>query len=172
MDPTSLNSIMFNLDNFKTRLSHNLAFEIHTTVRGKSIHRTLIDEGASTCVMSLSCWRAISSPEINQSSTTLKDFDGRNFKPHGILNSCALELEGKTISIDIEVIGATLDYNLLLRHSWFYAMTAVASSIFRVIEIPHLGKIVTIDQLDFCTPDLRGDHPNNIMFVGGSKSPY
>ena len=65
VDPAASNCIMFNLDYFKTRLSHNLAFQIHTTVKEKSIHRTIIYEGASTCVMSLSCWRAIVSPEIN-----------------------------------------------------------------------------------------------------------
>ena len=34
------------------------------------------------------------------------------------------------MSIDIEVVNAPLDYNLLLDRSWFYAMTAVTSSIF------------------------------------------
>ena len=108
LDPTNSNCIMFNLDYFKTILSHNLAFKIHITMHGKSIHRTMIDEGASTCVMSLSCWRAISSPDINQSLTTLKSFDGHGFKPYGILNSFPMELGGRTISIDIEFVDAPL----------------------------------------------------------------
>ena len=61
----------------------------------------MIDEGALTCVMSLSCWRAIGSPDINKSLTTLKEFDGRGFKTYGILNSFPMELGGKTMSIDI-----------------------------------------------------------------------
>ncbi len=130
VDPATSNCIIFNLEHFKMRLPHNLAFQIHTTVKGKSIHRTLIDEGASTCVMSFSCWRAIGSLEINQSPTTLKAFDGCNFKPYGILNGCAVEIKGKTMSINVEVIYAPLDYNLLLGRSWFYAMSTVASSIF------------------------------------------
>ena len=86
-------------------------------MRGKKIHRTLVDEGASTCVMSLSCWIAIGSPEINRSPTILKSFDGRNLKPYGILSSCPVELGGKTVLIDIEVIDEPLDYNLLLGRS-------------------------------------------------------
>jgi hypothetical protein len=38
-----------------------------------------------------------------------------------------LELKGKVVSIDIEVVDAPLDYNLFLGHSWLYAMTIIAS---------------------------------------------
>ena len=79
VDPTNSNCITFNLDYFKTRLSHNLAFQIHTTVNGKHIYQTIIDEGASTCVMSLYCWRDIGSLNIKQFLTTLKAFDGHGF---------------------------------------------------------------------------------------------
>ena len=130
VDPTNSNCIMFDLDYFKTRLSHNLAFQIHTTVNGKNIHRTIIDEGASTCVMSLSCWRAIGSPDTNQSLITLRAFDGHGFKPYGILRYFPMELGGKTMSIDLEVVDSPLDYNLLLGHSRFYAMSVVTSFIF------------------------------------------
>jgi hypothetical protein len=58
-----------------------------------------------------------------------------------------MELGGKTILIDIEVIDAQLDYNILLGCSYMYAMKAVASSVFRTIIFPHNGKIVTIDQV-------------------------
>ena len=67
--------ITFNLDNFKPRLSHQLAFQIATKVIGKKVHCTLLDVGASTLVVSMSCWRAIDSPEVNHSPTTLKVFD-------------------------------------------------------------------------------------------------
>ena len=68
--------------------------------------------------------------DINQSSTTLKTFNGHGFKPYGILNSFPVELGGKIVSIDIEVVDAPLNYNLLLGRSWLYAMTVVESSIF------------------------------------------
>ena len=83
--------------------------------------------------MSLSCWRAIGSPKINHSPTTLKAFDGCGFQPYGLLPAIHVELGGKSVSIHIEVVYAPLDYNLLLGHNWFYAMQAVASTIFYII---------------------------------------
>jgi len=77
----------------------------------------MIDEGESTCLMSISFWRALGSPTINQSPTTLKSFDGRGFRPYGILNELPIELEGKMITIEVEVVDAQLDYNLFLGRS-------------------------------------------------------
>ena len=53
------------------------------------------------------------------------------------------------MSIEVEVIDAPLDYNLLLGRNWNYAMSPVASAVFRVVVFPHEGKLVTVDQLDF-----------------------
>ena len=61
MDPENSNIITFKLDDFKMRLSHQLAFHIATKIARKTIHRTILDEGASISVMSISCWRAIGS---------------------------------------------------------------------------------------------------------------
>ena len=52
MDPENSNIITFKLDDFKTRISHQLAFHIATKIAGKTIRRTVLDEGASTSVMS------------------------------------------------------------------------------------------------------------------------
>ena len=113
-----------------------------------------MDEGASTSVFSIVCWRAIGSPEVMKSPTTLKYFDGWGFQPHGLLPAFSVELGDKTFSIQAEVVDALLDYNLLLGRNWFYAMIVVALTVFRTLQFPHLGKIVTIDQLDYCTPDV------------------
>ena len=51
--------------------------------------------------------------------------------------------------VEVEVVDAPLDYNLLLGRSWTYAMHVVVSTIFRVLCFPHEGQIVTIDQLSF-----------------------
>ena len=56
-----------------------------------------------------------------------------------------VELEGKKISIQVEVMDTPLDYNLLLGRNWFYIMSTVASTVFRTLQFPHLGSIVTID---------------------------
>jgi hypothetical protein len=72
----SSNSLTFNLDDHQPRLSHQLDFQIDVVVHNQQIHRTILDEGASTCVMSLSCWKGLKSPALNQSPTMLHAFDG------------------------------------------------------------------------------------------------
>ena len=94
MDLENSNIITFKLDDFKTRLSHQLAFQIATKIVGKTIRRTILDKGTSTSVMYLYCRRAIGSPEINHSPTTHKDFDGRRFQPYGLLPTIHVELGG------------------------------------------------------------------------------
>jgi hypothetical protein len=61
-----------------------------------------------------------------------------------------------------------LEYNLLLGCTWFYEMTIVVSLVFRVLHFPHQGNIVMIDQLSFCTLDLRTNVGSNIPFVNDS----
>ena len=80
--------------------------------------------------MSLPCWKAIGSPELTQSTTMLKTFDGVYFTPYGILCNLPIEFVGKTMDVEVEVIDAPLDYNMILGWSWFYAMIAIASSVF------------------------------------------
>lgn len=92
----------------------------------------------------------------------LKAFDGHIFKPHRILAALPVQIGSKTISIDVEVIDSPLDYNPLLGCTWFYAMKVVASTIFRLLSFPHQGKIITINLLDFCMPNLR---PRDICSV-------
>lgn len=75
----------------------------------------------------------------------LKAFVDHTFKPHGIIVVFLVELGGKTVSIEVEVVDAPLDYNLLLGRSWFYAMMAVVSSVFGVLCFPHQGKVVIFD---------------------------
>ena len=71
------------------------------------------------------------------------------------------------------MVDAPSDYNLLLGRNWFYAMNAVASTVFRMIQFPHLGRInVTIDQIDFCMPDVTTSMANKIPMLGQSPPPY
>ena len=80
---------------------------------------------------------------------TLKAFDGRTYKPCGIINNLQVELEGKKISIDVEFVDGPLDYNILLWKPWVYAITAIVSAYFRMIAFPHKGTIIVINQLSF-----------------------
>ena len=79
-------------------------------------------------------------------------------------------VEGKIVNLDVEVVDAPLDYNLLLGRSWSYAMTAVVSSVFRLIKFPYQGKIVTIDQLTYFSSDLASTE--TIQHVGKLAIPY
>ena len=70
----------------------------------------------------------------------------------------------------MEVVDAPLDYNLLLGHSWSYAMTTIVSSVFRLIKFPHNRNIVTIDQLTYFSSDLASS--DSIQHVGKTTIPY
>ena len=76
LDPDNTNLIHFNINNYKSILSHQLAFQIASKIVGRKVHWTVLDEGASNLVFSIAYWRAIGSPEFMKSSTTLKYFDG------------------------------------------------------------------------------------------------
>ena len=133
LDPNNTNLIHFNVENYKSRLPHKLTFQIIMKVLGKNFFRTVLDKGASTSVLSLSCWKAIGSPKLVTSPTTLKAFDGWGFQPHGLIQALSVELGGKTVSIQVEVVDAPLEYNLVLGINWFYTMTAIASTVFRTV---------------------------------------
>ena len=77
--------VAFDLENHIPTIPHQLVFQIQVIVHQKTIFCTVIEEGASTCAMPLNCWKAIGSLSINQSPNTLKSFDGRGFKPFGVL---------------------------------------------------------------------------------------
>ena len=74
-DPSDSNLICFDLENHVPCLPHQIAFLIQVIINEKTIHRTVIDEGASTCIMSVDCWKAIGSPTMNLSLNTLEDFN-------------------------------------------------------------------------------------------------
>ena len=92
------------------------------------------------------------SPPLQQSSTALRAYDGHSAQPKGLLANVPVQLAGKTVLINIKVINAPLDYNLLLGRSYMYSMRAVASTIFRTMMFPHEGRVVKVDQLTYHDP--------------------
>ena len=60
-----------------------------------------------------------------------------------------VELGGKAVEIDVEVIDGNLDYNILLGRPWIYAMAAVVSTYFRKTAFPFQGGITIVDQQNF-----------------------
>jgi hypothetical protein len=117
INPTDTNLIIFDLEDHIPRLPPQLTFQIQVIVSDKNVCRTIIDEGASMCVMSITCWKTIDSPPLTESHNTIKPFNGSGFKPYGVLPSLLITLEGKTVQVEVEVFDAPLDYNLLLGRS-------------------------------------------------------
>ena len=76
IDPMDSNLVAFNHKGYDPQLPAQLAFLIQVKALNRTVHRTIIDEGASTCLMSMSCWKDLGSPPLSKSSTTLKAFDG------------------------------------------------------------------------------------------------
>jgi hypothetical protein len=115
------------------------------------------------------CWIAVGPPKLTPSPTTLEYFYGHGFEPHKILQYFSMTLKSKTISVNIKVVDAPLNYNLLLGCSWFNAMASITSIVFCILYFPHQGKIITTDQLDYETPYLHNVVANDVPFLGQSS---
>jgi hypothetical protein len=141
IDPKDTNLIIFDLEDHIPRLPPQLVFQIQVVVEKKNICRTVIDEGASTCIMFVSLvGKPLVSPPLTESHNTLKAFNGSIFKPYGVLPSLSITLEGKSVNVEVEVFDAPLDYNLLLGRSWIDSMHAVVSTLFHVVHFSTPGK--------------------------------
>jgi hypothetical protein len=114
----NLGTIMLYTTDLKPRLSYHVAFQIVVSYPTKfftwNIFRTVVDEGALTCIMSLACWKAIGQPFLSPSPTLLTAFDSHLFRPHDIVPSFPVQLGGKTVCVEVEVVDAPLNYSLLL----------------------------------------------------------
>jgi len=110
IDPVDDQFIIFNArqSNYPP-LPPSVAFQIPVKIRNANVARCIIDEGASTCVMSASVWKQLGSPELAPSTITLRAWDGHASQPIGLFRNCPITLSGKTVCVDIEVIDAPLD---------------------------------------------------------------
>lgn len=97
----------------------------------------MIDEGEETCIMSMSGWKYLGSPPFITSQTLLKEFDGHTIKPHGIITTLLVELGGKIVSIEVEVVDVSLNYNFILGCTWLYVMKVIEFIVFQVRHFPH-----------------------------------
>ena len=126
-----------------------IAFQILVSIKNLVMHQCIVDEGESTCVMSTLVWQKLGSPILQPSSTTIRAYDGHPSKAQGILPHVPITLARKIVLIDIEVVNAQLDYNLLLGRIYMYVVRAVASTVFRLMMSPHEGNIMMVDQLTY-----------------------
>ena len=81
------------------------------------------------------------SPSLVSTASQLLVFDRRTCIALGILSQTPVTLGGKTVL----VIEDPLDFNMLLRCDYVYAMQAVVSTFFRVMYFNHGKEIVTIN---------------------------
>jgi hypothetical protein len=96
---------MLDTTDLKPSLPYHVTFQIVMAYPTKNftqnIFCTVVDEGASTCVMLLACWKAIGQPILSPSPTLLTAFNGRSFRPHGIIPSFPMKLGGKTMCVEV-----------------------------------------------------------------------
>jgi hypothetical protein len=172
IDPTNTRLNTFDIDSREPRLPTLVAFQIPVNIQNIIVHRCIIDEGASTCIMSKVVWKKLGSPELIPSSITLRAYDGQPSSPEGLFKNVHVELRGKTILINIEFIDTRLDYNILFGRRYMYAMKAVASSMFQTMMFLHNGKIVTIDQITHYEPNHSANINKILPLVCTSSDTY
>ena len=90
-------------------------------------------------------WQNLGAPKLKPSIITLRADDGFPSTPVGLFQKVPICLANKTVHLDIEVLDAHLDYDILLGQSYMYAMSAIASSVFRIMMFPHEDRIITVD---------------------------
>jgi hypothetical protein len=172
VDPADTRLITFDLDSGEPHLLTLVAFKIPVKIHNITVHCCIIYEGASTCIMSKTIWQKLGSPKLIPSSITLRAYDGQPSSPEGLFQNVPIELGGNTILINIEVIDALIDYNILFRRSYMYAMKAVVSSVFHTMMFPHNGKIITIDQVSHYEPNPSSNIDNILPFVHTNPDAY
>jgi hypothetical protein len=140
-------------------LPSSTPFQIRVEFNSINIYRCILDEGASTSILSSSVWIVLGSLEILSSSHELLAFDICPSEYLVVLPQLPISLGGKTVLVDVIVVQGPLDFNMLLGRDYVYAMNVVVSTLFRVMHFPHNGRIVTIDQLEY-----NNHHPNSTLF--------
>jgi hypothetical protein len=146
-------------DLVEPRLPSSAPFQIRVEVNWTNIYRCIVDEGASASILSSSVWKVLGYPKLVSASHELLGFDKCPSEYLGVLPQLPILLGGKTVLVDVIVVQGPLDFNMLLRRDYVYAMNVVVSTLFQVMHFPHNGIIVTIDQLAS-----DNHHPNLALF--------
>jgi hypothetical protein len=118
MCATQRNSLLFALVDLYASGSKVIKFNVvdvkrhfpyHVGGMNITIKHIVIDEVDLTSIMYLSYWKSIGSPSFSQSMTMLTTFNGHSFRPHGILPTFSVQLESKTLEVEVEMVEAPLD---------------------------------------------------------------
>jgi hypothetical protein len=63
--PSGSKVIKFDVTDVKPRFPYHVEFQMHVGYSKFTIKCAVVDEGTSTCVMSLICWKALDSPTLS-----------------------------------------------------------------------------------------------------------
>jgi hypothetical protein len=83
VDSVDSRLITFDLDIGEPCLLTLISFQIPVKIWNITVHQCIIDEGASTCIMSKVVWKKLGSPELVPSAITLKAYNDRPSSPKG-----------------------------------------------------------------------------------------
>jgi hypothetical protein len=146
-------------DLVEPRLPSFVPFQIRVEVNSTKNYRCIVDEGASTSILSFLVWKVLGYPKLVSSLHEFLAFDRHPSKYLGVLPQLPISLGGKTVIVDVIVVEGPLDFNMLLGHDYVYAINTVVFTLFWVMHFPHNGSIVTMDQLAY-----DNHHPNSTLF--------
>jgi hypothetical protein len=101
VDTADMQLITFDSYSKEICIPTQVAFQILFNIWNTIIYWFIINEGTSSCTMSKHVWKKIGSLEIVPSVITLRAYDGQPTFSTGLCQNVPIELEGKTILIDI-----------------------------------------------------------------------
>jgi hypothetical protein len=145
-------------DLVEPHLPSSTPFQIRVEFNSTKNYRCIVDEGASTSILSSLVWKVLGSSELVSALHELLDFERHPSKYLGVLPQFPILSGGKTVLVDVIVVEGPLDFNMPLGRDYVYVMNIVVSTLFWVMHFPHNGSIVTIDQLKY-----DNNHPNSML---------
>jgi hypothetical protein len=117
-------------DLLEPHIPSSTCFQIRVEVNSIKNYRCIMDEGASASILSSSIWKVLGSLEIVSASHEFLDFDKRPSEYLGVLPQFPISLGGKIVVVDVIVVQGPLDFNILLRCDYVYAMNVLVSTLF------------------------------------------
>ena len=123
-------------DLVEPHLPSSAPFQIRVEVNSTNIYRCIVDEGASTSILSSLVWKLLGSPELVFASHELLAFDRHPSEYLEVLPQLPISLGGDIFLVDVIVVQGPLDFNMLLRCDYVYAMNVVVIYIIIIEAFP------------------------------------
>lgn len=95
IDPSDSWLLTFDLDQSSHSLPSTMSLQIQINIHNITIHRCIVDEDTSTCIMSTQIWNDLSSLDVTHSNITLHAYDGQPSQFWGLYKNVPMTLAGK-----------------------------------------------------------------------------